>query len=167
MNFIGNYKNWIQQSWIDELLGTEGYARFKEGQQPDSPSMQEQYDKAIKAGYDPNKAYFYMFDKTNVSFKIDPPWLEGKKYHWWITKMLPGNCMPIHVDPHTIYEQDSNRYWMPLQDYTGGHFFVYKDVVFTEYKQGDVFVYDDSQASHGAANVSITPRLVLQVSTYT
>jgi hypothetical protein len=46
--------------------------------------------------------------------------------------MLPGNCMPIHTDPHTSYESNSQRYWVPLQDYQNGHWFVYNDVVITD-----------------------------------
>ena len=101
MKYIVNFKEWINPFWIDELLTLKGMARFKEGPQPDSPIMQEQWDKAVKAGYNLETEYFYMFDKNNVSFEINPPWCKDKNFHWWITKMLPGNCMPIHIDPHT------------------------------------------------------------------
>ena len=165
MKYIDNFKHWIKQEWIDELLTSKGMARFKEGPRPDSPIMQAQWDNAVKAGYNLETEYFYMFDKNNVSFEINPPWCEGKNFHWWITKMLPGNCMPIHTDPHTSYELNSQRYWIPLQYYQNGHWFVYNDVVITDYKAGDVYQYDDSRDPHGAINVGITPRLVLQVST--
>jgi hypothetical protein len=80
--------------------------------------------------------------------------------------MLPGNFMPMHVDPHTLYEKNSCRYWMPLQDWKPGHVFMYENEVITDYKAGDVWMYRESGALHGAANIGYTPRLVLQVSTY-
>ena len=64
MKYIGNFKEWINPFWIDELLTLKGMARFKEGPQPDSPIMQEQWDKAVKAWYNLETEYFYMFDKN-------------------------------------------------------------------------------------------------------
>jgi hypothetical protein len=80
--------------------------------------------------------------------------------------MMPGNFMPMHKDPHTMYEKNSRRFWMPLQDWAQGHIFVYEDEVITNYKAGDVYMYQDAQALHGAANIGLTPRLVLQFSTH-
>ena len=165
MEYIGNFASWIKQTWIDELLSSRGTARPKEGQQPNSPEMSEEYRKAIEAGYDPKAVYFYMFDKTNFSQEIVPPFVTGN-YHWWITKMLPGQFMPVHVDPHTLYEKNSNRYWCPLQDWEPGHVFVYEDQVITKYKAGDVWRYSNSNALHGASNIGHTTRLVLQISTH-
>lgn len=165
MIYVGNFADWIQQSWIDELLANKGTARPAEGKKPDSLEEEAEYAKARSAGYRDDATYFYMFDKNNTSFDIVPPFLEGK-YHWWITKMLPGNFMPMHVDPHTLYEKNSKRYWMPLQDYQSGHLFVYENRVITDYKAGDVWCYENSTAEHGAANIGHIPRLVLQISSY-
>jgi len=166
MNYIGNYKDWINPKWITEILNSRGDGRPAEGQQPDSLEMEQEYARAKKAGYKADEIYFWMFDKSNVNFVLPTlPWVDGK-YHWWITKMLPGNFMPMHVDPHTLYEKNSCRYWMPLQDWKPGHVFMYENEVITDYKAGDVWMYRESGALHGAANIGYTPRLVLQVSTY-
>ncbi len=166
MKYIGNYKNWIQPDWIEKLLALQGVARPSQGKTPDSPEEHLEYAKARQAGYKDSDTYFWMFDKNTLPFKLPtPPFVTGN-HHWWITKMLPGNFMPMHVDPHTLYEKNSNRYWMPLQDWQPGHIFMYKDQVVTNYIAGDVYVYDDPTALHGAANIGHTPRLVLQVSTY-
>ena len=168
MKLIGNFKNWIQEEWIEEILSSRGDGRPAEGQKPNSPEMELEYLKAKQAGYKDDEIYFWMFDKNNTSFDIPrPPWIaENKKFHWWITKMLPGQFMPMHVDPHTLYEDNSERYWVPLQDWQEGHVFMYKDIVITSYKKGDVWMYENSNAVHGAANIGHVPRLVLQVSTY-
>lgn len=168
MKSIGNFSKWIQDSWIEEVLASRGDGRPAEGQRPNTPEMEEEYARARAAGYKDNAIYFWMFDKNNTSFDIPkPPWIpEGTKYHWWITKMLPGQFMPMHVDPHTLYEKNSNRYWVPLQDWQDGHIFMYKSIVITNYKKGDVWFYKDSRALHGAANIGHTPRVILQISTY-
>jgi len=165
MKFIGNYKEWIQDQWIDEILSSRGTGRPGEGKTPDSKEEEIEYQKARDAGYNDKSIYFWMFDKNNVTFKINPPFIISK-YHWWITKMLPGNFMPMHIDPHTLYEKNSQRYWIPFQDWEPGHIFLYKDKVITDYKAGDVYIYDEAEALHGAANIGYTPRIVLQLSTH-
>jgi hypothetical protein len=65
-----------------------------------------------------------------------------------------------------MIEQNSQRYWMPLQDWESGHIFMYENQVVTGYKMGDVWCYTDSTALHGAANIGYTPRIILQVSTH-
>lgn len=166
MQYIGNYKDWIDPKWVNFLLVERGDGRPKEGQKPDSPEMELEYQKARDAGYKDDEIYFWMFDEKNVNFKLPkPPFVDGN-FHWWATKMLPGQFMPMHIDPHTLIENNSKRYWMPLQDWEPGHIFMYKDQVITNYKAGDVWSYEDSNAIHGAANIGYTPRIVLQVSTY-
>lgn len=166
MKFLGNYREWINPQWLTEVLNSRGDGRPAEGQISDTPEMEQEYQKARAAGYKDNEIYFWMFDKKNSSIDIpQPPFLEGK-YHWWITKMLPGNFMPIHVDPHTLYQKNSNRFWMPLQDWQPGHIFMYENQVITDYKAGDVWIYDNPAALHGAANIGYVPRIVLQISSY-
>jgi hypothetical protein len=166
MKFLGNYRTWINPHWLTEVLNSRGDGRPAEGQISDTPEMEQEYQKARAAGYKDNEIYFWMFDKKNSAIDIpQPPFLEGK-YHWWITKMLPGNFMPMHVDPHTLYQKNSNRFWMPLQDWQPGHIFMYEDQVITNYKAGDVWTYDNPAALHGAANIGYVPRIVLQISSY-
>lgn len=165
MQFIGNYKDWIDPNWINYILENRGDGRPAEGQKPNSIIMNDEYKKARAAGYRDDSIYFWMFDRNNTNFFINPPFINGN-FHWWITKMLPGNFMPMHVDPHTQYEKNSNRFWMPLQDWQPGHIFMYEDSVITNYKAGDVWKYENSGALHGAANIGHTPRIILQVSSY-
>jgi hypothetical protein len=75
---------------------------------------------------------------------------------------MPGQFMPMHVDPH-VFDQQCNRYWMPLQDYVPGHVFVYKDDMIKDYTVGDVYQFTDAAEIHGAANISHSPRLMLLV----
>lgn len=154
-------------SWMDtvreEVLSKNGMFRPRDGGKPQGPEGDAEWQKAIDAGYDPNATYFQMFDKNNLESEIPVFHTCGRSRHWWITKMLPGNFMPMHVDPHTKQEKDTDRFWIPLQDWEQGHIFAYEDQIITDYKKGDVYKYDNSQALHGAANIGLTPRIVLQV----
>lgn len=166
MNFIGNFSQWINDSWIAEVMSSRGYGRPAEGQLPNSAEMSQEYHKAMQAGYKADAIYFWMFDSKNLSFDIEYlPWTTDK-HHWWIIKMYPGQFMPMHIDPHTVYEKNSKRYWIPLQDWASGHVFMYENKVITDYKRGDVWQYEHSHAPHGSANIGHSTRLILQVSTY-
>ena len=165
MELIGNFKEYIRQEWLDEILNSKGMGRPAEGKTPDSPEEVLEYQKALSAGYKSTDTYFYMFDKSNTSFNLELPFI-NKKHHWWITKMLPGNFMPMHIDPHALYQKNSERYWMPWQDYCPGHIFLYEDQFVSNYKKGDLYKYSESSALHGAANIGHVPRIILQVSTY-
>jgi hypothetical protein len=165
MQYIGNYKNWITDEMVNFFSSERGMGRPAEGKKPSSTEEELEYQRAIDAGYSPDQIYFYMFDKTNTPFDIIPPFIDNN-YHWWVTKMLPGNFMPMHMDPHTVLQDNSKRFWIPLQDFEPGHIFMYENQVITDYKKGDVWNYIDSTALHGAANIGFTPRIVLQISSY-
>jgi hypothetical protein len=166
MKFLGNYRDFIDPNWLPTLLSLRGDGRPKEGAKPSDDDTRAEYAKAIAAGYDPETVYFWMFDKNNTPFDIPKPPFITDKFHWWFTKMLPGNFMPLHIDPHTLNQNNSQRFWFPLQDWEPGHIFMYENQVITNYKAGDVWTYENSNAVHGAANIGYTPRVVLQISGY-
>ena len=164
MEYIGNYIEVIPDRLTDYLLKNKGQPR------PNNLSKLaiESYDtyaKGEKAGYDLSATYWHIFESKDIPLPINPTWTVGK-VHWWISKMMPGDLMPMHEDPPTL-DQECNRYWMPLQDYEAGHVFIINDTLITDYKAGDVFMYNFAQENHGAANLGFTPRLVLQVTEFT
>lgn len=164
MKFIGNYSSWINPAWIIFLKQTRGLGRPIEGKTSNSDQARLEREKAIMAGYDQNTIQFYQFSDKNFPFAINPPFIKDK-FDWWIIKMLPGNFVPMHIDPHTIYQPDAVRYWMPLQDWEPGHVFMYNNTVVADYKAGDVYQWDDAKELHGACNIGHTLRLAFQFST--
>lgn len=166
MRYIGNFKEWINPLWLEFVLSNRGDGRPAEGQKPDSKEMELEYQRARDAGYKEDAIYFWMFDRNNTNFDIENIPFSNKKFYWWITKMLPGQFMPMHVDPHAITMENCERFWIPLQDWQAGHIFMYEDQVITNYRAGDVWTYKDSTALHGAANIGFIPRVVLQISSY-
>lgn len=163
MELLFNAKNWVDPTWIETILKSPGKPR------PDfSKLINEfeinQYQEAMDCGYTFEQPLWYIYEPNDIDIDINPYWCSGK-VTWWITKMIPGQYMPMHSDPFT---QDSNvlRYWVPLMDYEAGHIFIYKDKMITDYQLGDVFRFDEAREIHGAANIGYTPRIMLQISEY-
>lgn len=153
-------------SWYAAFLEAEGMHRPREGGKPQGPEGEAEWQKAIDAGYNPNASYFQMFDESNSPVEIPVFHKCGRARHWWATKMMPGDFMPMHVDPHTTVQKNAQRFWIPLQDWSIGHIFKYEDEIVTNYKKGDIYDYENAQALHGAANIGLVPRIVLQMTLY-
>jgi hypothetical protein len=166
MKYIGNFKDWIKNEYVEYLLTNDVTQRPNtHGENPDS----EEFRIAAEVGYDLSKTWWYHYCEKNTPFDITAPIETDKKIMWWFIKMNPGNYMPVHRDPHVT--QNSNfsnctRFWMPLQDYQPGHIFVYKNIFMTDYKAGDLWAYTDPSEIHGACNISYSPRLTFQFTTY-
>jgi hypothetical protein len=158
--YRGNYADWINPIWREMVLTTEGQARPRDWP-PETAIESAEYSKAQNAGYDLTAVNWWVYEKKDLAIEINPPWCTGK-VSWWITKLMPGQFMPMHTDPFTHYDA-CKRYWVPLQNYEYGHLFVYRNIVLTTYNTGDVYEYVNSQDIHGAANIGHTPRVVLQV----
>ena len=166
MKFIRNYKDWIDPSWIAYLKTERGFGRPIEGKTSNSEQARLEHAKCKAAGYNMDMIQFYQFSDKNFPFEITTPPFINCAFDWWIIKMLPGNFVPIHVDPHTLYEPNAIRYWMPLQDWEPGHIFMYDKFVPADYKAGDVWQWDDAKELHGAVNIGHTLRLAFQFSTH-
>ncbi len=162
MKYIGNH-DFVKDHWIDEILNKEGQARPRDWSAINLTESAE-YKRARESGYDLTAVHWWVYEKQDVSFDIIPPFV-SRDYHWWITKLLPGQYMPMHTDPHT-HDQPCKRYWCPLQDYQPGHIFVINDEMVTKYKRGDIWEYNTEHDLHGAANIGHMPRIVLQVTEY-
>ena len=163
MIFHKNYSDWVDPQWRELALKAEGQARPRDWP-PAYASEVAEYKKALDAGYDLTAVNWWVLEEQDLGITITPPWTKGE-YHWWITKMYPGQFMPMHVDPHANH-RDCVRYWMPLQDYHPGHIFVYDKQLAVDYKVGDLFSFADSTAYHGAANIGHTPRVMLMITEY-
>jgi hypothetical protein len=161
--YRGNFADWIDPTWRELVLNTVGQARPRDW--PSETAIESaEYSKAQDAGYDLTAVNWWVYEEHNLNIKIDPPWCTGKN-GWWITKLMPGQFMPMHTDPFTHYTS-CKRFWIPLQDFKPGHLFIYGSTLIKDYKAGDVYEYIDSHDTHGAANIGHEPRVVLQVTEY-
>lgn len=163
MKYIGNYSTWIKKEWVNTILSTDGQARPRDWP-PASAVESAEYSKYKTAGYDLSAVNWWVYEHRDLRLDIIPPWTSNK-IHWWFTKMMPGQFMPVHTDPHA-HDQPCNRYWMPLQDYEFGHVFLYNNQMISDYKKGDVYMFDNERDMHGAANIGHTPRIMLLITEY-
>ena len=185
MHLQGNYKHWIPEGLIQTILDHDG--DVTPVYQPDKWRGQADIDRARveleQAGYPELNYKFHQYTMQTECIKqfqtesylksldfninmmpICPFWCEYS--HWWIVKYLPGDMQPMHFDPHLIGTEECLRYTMMLTDYVDGHIFTYDDQLLTNYKVGDLFMWPDAMCLHGAANISMTPRISLQMSFY-
>ena len=73
----------------------------------------------------------------------------------------------MHYDPHTKLQKTATRYWMAMMDYQPGHVFVYEGGnMMKNYKAGDLYSFDHADLMHGVTNLSMTPRLTFQFTTF-
>jgi hypothetical protein len=163
MRYLKNVSDWIDPQWIKIVNENPGKPR------PDFTNLlnsfeKEQYSQAESAGYSFEKPLWTIYEKDDLGMDIVPNWCTGKT-SWWITKLMPGQYMPMHSDPFT---QTTNvrRFWVPLMDYEPGHVFIYKGTMVQDYKLGDLYQFDNAVDLHGAANISYSPRIMLQLSEY-
>ena len=158
MMYLGNYSDWIQPKWLEEVLSFDGYRLQDVWYHDDAES-------AMKETRSDTDDWLFLYDKKNLSFNIPtPPWTENP-CTWWIVKYYPGHFLHMHVDPITEWNGvDDKRWWIPLMDYQDGHIFIYKDQFVSDYSSGDVYEYYQATDLHGAANIGYTPRVVLQIS---
>ena len=165
MKYLGNFKHWIKQEWIDYLLTHDGTLRPKTTEEnPDSPEFRI----AESVGYDLSTVWWQHYTDTSCPLQITLPIETDLSYIWWFIKMKPGNYMPMHRDPHVTEQDKENftRYWMPLQDYQDGHIFIYENNFMKDYKAGDLWTYTDPNAVHGACNIGYSTRLTFQFTTF-
>jgi hypothetical protein len=156
MKYIGNYADWIDSDWLPYILDTDGFPRPSGGNNPDV----EEFRQAEKAGYSLDTTMWYIYEPHDFPFTVSSPIDTDKRFAFWFIKMKPGQFMPMHRDPVSSFKNNVERYWFPLQDYEQGHVFIYEDSLFTDYKAGDLFKYDNPNAIHGACNIGWSPRVI-------
>jgi len=181
MKYIGNYYDQLPKGLIDAVLADNG--EVTPVYQPEKWSGKAEWDAARialeNAGYPELDYHFCQYTKNTECIK---PFLSSiaeqandfkfnlsnlpTVHHWWIVKYLAGDMQPMHFDPHIIDTKDCQRYTMMLTDFEDGHVFVYGDYMLNNYKAGDLFLWPDPMIIHGAANISMHPRISLQMSFY-
>ena len=176
MKYIGNFIDQIPAGLIEAVLNDPG--DVTPVYQPEKWNGKPEWDAARialeDAGYPTLDYHFHQYTQNTecikpfldqINFKFNLPNLPPV-HHWWIVKYMGGDMQPMHFDPHIIDTQDCQRYTMMLTDFEDGHIFVYDNVLLNNYKAGDLFLWPDAMILHGAANISMHPRVSLQMSFY-
>ena len=165
------YNNMVQDlECMDPADNIVKHAKIHANYLDPKRELDQEYGMYHDAGYDVWADHFRLMEKFDVSFDIldnPPPFLDHKDKHitWWFSKMSPGHVMPMHIDKADP-KIKIHKYWMPWTDYAKGHVFMVEDKIITNYKAGDVFMFDNPGAWHGAANIGHTSRAILQITDY-
>lgn len=159
MKFICNCASWISDEFLSYINDNSKGKRivFKE-----EYSDHELCKLWISKGYDINKISYTFFFKEDFEIPVTLPAEISNAREFWISKLQPGDMIPWHYDTFKHPLAGVKRYWMALQDPEPGHVFFYKDQQFTDYKKGDVFLFERPDEWHGACNVGFTNKLTLQ-----
>lgn len=160
MKCIGNYSNWIKPEWIEYMMthsGTPGPSN----KVPETEDEHKQFEYAKSQGYDIGATYWYYFKSEELPFDIAPP-IPTNKYQCWFVKQHPGQFMPMHFDQDFEIEK-IRRYWMPVTDYANGHVLLYEKSLITDYKKGDLFLFDNPHALHGSCNIGGEIRITFNI----
>jgi hypothetical protein len=157
MEYIGNYANIVQQDWIDFLMANKGQL-LPDRRECLLPEFDDQNVKIFKSWTPMNMPNWWKFEVQDLPFTIPWPVDLGKKVDWWIIKMEPGQCIPLHIDQNP--PENTLRYILMLQDYEPGHILLWDDSLVRDYKRGDFFKVKDVNSSHGGSNISNTTRLL-------
>jgi hypothetical protein len=116
MKYVSNWKHKIDSTLRQRVLDIEGQARPRDWP-PVFAVESAEYARAEEAGYDLSSVNWWVYEERDIGSLVLP---FENEYHWWITKLYPGQFMPMHSDPHT-HDRVCKRYWIPLQDYEPGH----------------------------------------------
>lgn len=171
MKLEGNFKDWITPELLNLLMNNDGDITpvYQSTKWRGVPEYDQARIELEQAGYPEGNHYFCQFSKNTEclkEFNIKMPiHIEGT-YHWWIIKLKPGQMQPMHFDPHVLNVKNCKRWTMPLLDYVPGHIFVWENKLLSNYKAGDLFLWDDPLCYHGVVNISMKVRLTLQISSY-
>lgn len=180
MKFIVNCSDWIKPEWIQYILDHDGkemprweftkngiLESVAKGERAEFCQYQQQY---AGAGYKLDSLLYYIYEDDDLPFDMGlPPFIQlekGQGYYYNLFKYNPGQILPIHSDNNTEREKNCKRYWMPWLDYTEGHVFIYESHLMTQYKAGDVFEFPNAFGVHSACNLSMTPRILYQLTVY-
>ena len=119
MQFIGNFKDWLQPEWIEYVLANDGKEmprwEFQEngildaiarGERAEFCEYQKKYE---EVGYRHDSLLYYVFEEDNFPFKLSlPPFVDLKPNqgaYWNLFKYKPGHLLPIHSDRIPKFEK--------------------------------------------------------------
>jgi hypothetical protein len=155
MDLIGNYKDIIQDNWI-EFLSTHDGQLLPDRRECLLEDFDTQNTQIFKSW--PTLPTWHKFEIQDLPFTIPWPVSLSDKIDWWAIKQYPGQMIPMHIDANP--PENTERYILMLQDYEPGHVLIWDGALVSNYKKGDLFKVKDVNSQHGACNISNNIRLL-------
>ena len=172
--FVGDWDNDVEKiiqlsqnlTWDEQTLSGKRPG-FKDGKSP--MSDQEKYDRK-KHGLD-------KIDQTNLVLEESLQQFQSimsMVNYWELDNVtyrahvqMPGQCFGIHIDKlwHRCPTDPARivRIIVNLADYEVGQVIIYGNSLLTQWKKGDVHIFDTLNVPHGTMNLSVKPRLNITI----
>lgn len=170
MKKIGTNPSWAGLDLLSAVLNGTGEQRPLIDEY-DEPWKKDQWDRWRNSGYDMKGVswsmhYWHHLGLNSMDDLTMPIEVEGKVIEWWFSKINPCCVFPMHVDAFKTESKNFRRFTVPMQDYTPGHIFIYEGENLEGYKTGDIYEFSDARGWHGAANISMIPKVSFQFVCY-
>lgn len=125
---------------------------------------QEEYDRLLHGGNEFTQVVPEpLIAEIPVLKKMADYW-QLKRCRTRIHTQYPGQMFPMHIDKlwHRFPQDPGKiiRVIIHLQDYEPGQLMVYGNYVHTNWKAGDIHVFDTLNVPHGTCNMSKIPRTI-------
>ena len=159
MKYLGNCADKIENSIIESIKKIPGDVRPADNDMfssTESLVMQ----KLTEVNYNLKGARWEMYYQDHLKFDASSIFKNVVK--WWFVKLNPGDMFPYHIDTYENTKQ-LKRFWIACEDYKPGHVFFTGNQMLTKYSAGDIFEFNASAEWHGACNLSLEPKITLQV----
>jgi hypothetical protein len=170
VKLIAQTPQWVNPALLETLLKTEGELRPMLDEQ-DDPWKKDQFDRWKNSEFNMKGAswhmiYYYHLGMLSMDdFKL-PIDVQADRVEWWFCKIDPCCMFPMHVDVFKTEAKNFRRFCVPMQDYIAGHIFINDGKNLEDYSAGDVYEFMDPGSWHGAANISMIPKVSLQFVSY-
>lgn len=166
LTLVGNCSNLI--NWDEIILGiqdqTPGFVGPR--QNWEDPDIQFIVDVWKKAGYKPAReggsAEWHMFfsgkhfdesiTKTFADFCGISKWNSA-----WISRIMPGQCAPWHVDLQVPGSQNPDRIHCHIDTIDVGHMLIVEETHLFNQAQGTTYRWSDPKLWHASFNVGMKP----------
>lgn len=170
VKLIKNNAEWVNQELLTKIISGTGEQRPLIDEQ-DEPWKRDQWQRWIDTGYDMKGVSWNMFYWHHLGMKamedlVLPIDICAERIEWWFSRIDPCCVFPMHVDAFKTECKNFRRFSVPMQDYVDGHIFIYEGKNLEGYRAGDVFEFENPRAWHGAANLSMIPKVSFQFVCY-
>jgi len=153
--YIGNYKNWIDNDWIDYINSHNGDLLPRNIKNiNDEKFIEDTVYQIAFENWEKSRVSLIAYSHHNFPFEISIP-IDFQKnvLSWNFIKLKSGMMLPLKKPEDKFFKQ-STRYRMLLQDYEFGHVFIVNGDLITDYKKGDVFKFNEATDWSGITNIT-------------
>ena len=149
----------------NELTDKQAHPGFPGGKSP--LLEQEHYDRKEFGGIEFTQVVPEPLIADHSVLKKMTDYWRLKRCRTRIHTQFPGQTFPMHIDklwhrypaaPHKV-----TRLVVTLQDYEPGQVMVYGNYVYTNWRAGDVHIFDTLNVPHSAVNMSRSPRIIFVI----